>query len=214
MSFFAYGHRKISPKVIGVTLFCVTILLLAEWTAFYRLKREHHEEMKSILIDFASKDAQLLSFKIERRIEFLDKISKIENISSNNFLNYYNESDALTSFYAKGWFSPNGKSTFVKAGNTFNPKLSEKTIQHFLDEDEAMAFVDIEGRSFLGLSKAVYNKQNQKEGVLAAFLADTMLHSIPFERQTAIVLLNGDGKIIKDMNLKNSTKAKTPSELV
>ena len=46
MSFFAYGHRKISPKVIGVTLFCVTILLLAEWTAFYRLKREHHEEMK------------------------------------------------------------------------------------------------------------------------------------------------------------------------
>jgi EAL domain-containing protein (putative c-di-GMP-specific phosphodiesterase class I)/GGDEF domain-containing protein len=214
MSFFAYGHRKISPKVIGVTLFCVTILLLAEWTAFYRLKREHHEEMKSILIDFASKDAQLLSFKIERRIEFLDKISKIENISSNNFLNYYNESDALTSFYAKGWFSPNGKSTFVKAGNTFNPKLSEKTIQHFLDEDEAMAFVDIEGRSFLGLSKAVYNKQNQKEGVLAAFLADTMLHSIPFERQTAIVLLNGDGKIIKDMTLTNSTKAKTPSELM
>ncbi|HOG68535.1 MAG TPA: EAL domain-containing protein, partial [Fibrobacteraceae bacterium] len=110
--------------------------------------------------------------------------------------------------------SPNGKSTFVKAGNTFNPKLSEKTIQHFLDEDEAMAFVDIEGRSFLGLSKAVYNKQNQKEGVLAAFLADTMLHSIPFERQTAIVLLNGDGKIIKDMTLTNSTKAKTPSELM
>ena len=44
-----------------------------------------------------------------------------------------------------------------------------KTIQHFLDEDEAMAFVDIEGRFFLGPSKAVYNKQNQKEGVLAAF---------------------------------------------
>ena len=41
-----------------------------------------------------------------------------------------------------------------------------------------------------------------------------MLHSIPFERQTAIVLLNGDGKIIKDMTLTNSTKAKTPSELM
>ena len=60
MSFFAYEHRKISPKVIVITLLSVTFVLLAEWTAFYQLKREHHKEMKSILIDFVSKDAQLL----------------------------------------------------------------------------------------------------------------------------------------------------------
>ena len=214
MSFFAYRQNRVSPKVIVITLLSVVVLLILEWTAFYFLKQEHREEIKTILLDFVSKDAQLLSFKIERRIEFLDKMSKIENLNFNNFLSYYNESDALTSFYAKGWLSPNGKSTFVKAGNPFNPLLSEKTIQRFLNEDETMLFVDIEGRSFLGLSKAVYNKQNQKEGVLAAFLADTMLHSIPFDRQTAIVLLNGDGKIVKDMTLTNASKAKNRRQLI
>lgn len=214
MSFFAYEYRKISPKVIVITLLSVAVLLILEWTAFYFLKQEHREEIKIILLDFAMKDSQLLSFKIERRIEFLNKISKIENLNRSNFLSYFNESDALTSFYAKGWLSLDGKYTFVKAGNTFNPLISPEETDRFLNQEEVMTFLNINGRSFLSISKAVYNKQNQKEGVLTAFLADTMLHSIPFKKQLAILLLDKEGKIIKNMTLSDVSKLKTKSDLI
>ena len=82
MSFFAYGQNRVSPKVIVITLLSVAVLLILEWTAFYFLKQEHREEIKIILLDFAMKDSQLLSFKIERRIEFLNKIISLNLIFS------------------------------------------------------------------------------------------------------------------------------------
>lgn len=209
MNLFSFGQSKISLRVILIILLFVAMVLILEWRAFSYLKEEHSEEIRQILLDITIKDALSLSFKIERRVDFLNKISKKEDINSKNYLEYFDEAGALVSFYVKGWISINGDFSYIKTNAPYKPQIASSDLDRFLNEDETVSFVDIDNQRLLGLSKAVYNKQNQKIGTLVAFLADSILHLIPFEKQQALLFMNKDGKIIKELNaLEGEEKSK------
>lgn len=139
----------------------------------------------------------------------MNNIVQNDSLNSDNFLPYFEKLDGASSFSAEGWVNLDGSTEFTKSGIAFKPSLSSDYIQSVLREEETIHFIKVDGQSFLSFSRSILNEEKEKIGALVAFVEDTMFHSLPFDNQLASLLLDGNGKIIKNLTLsKESSLAK------
>lgn len=201
MRFFTYGQDRVSPKVIIIALLSVAVMLIFEWGIFYYLKQEHRGEITKILCEVTKKDSQLLFFKMDRRINAIENIVQSDSFSLDHFFDDFEKLDGASSFSAEGWVNLDGSVEFAKSGVVFNPSFPSHYIQSVLNDQKTISFIKVNDQSVLSISRLILNEEKEKIGALVVFVEDTMFLSIPFDNQIASLLIDGAGKIVKDLTL-------------
>ena len=77
--------HRLNLRVVVVSLLLIFVLIVLELGVAYFIGSWHHKSVLNSLLNIASRDAQLFSFKIDRRVELLETISQKKGLNDQNF---------------------------------------------------------------------------------------------------------------------------------
>lgn len=193
--------HRLNLRAVVVSLLLIFVLIVLELAVAYFISSWHHKSVLNSLLNIASRDAQLFSFKIDRRVELLETISQKKGLNDQNFSAYLEDTTMYSVLYAKGWIDLEGNYRFVKEKEQFNPEISKAYLDSVLTKDFYLSFLRDDERYFLSLTQGVYNKDKNRVGTLIAVMEDSILYCLPTEHQKAFFIVNSKGEYIKDMLL-------------